>query len=296
MKVVVFMLKKEASKAKKAAITLYVVIALVVVAAGLIVYFLAPDLFRVGFSKQKAQQILTTQSENLRDTVAECIGETVKSCLFEIGRKGGYYYVADLWFADFAGPKYFVVYADENGRLVNKLPSLHMIFTKSLNDCMMARGWDDVDDCIDFGKFERFFSFEKGKEREGRKITVTAGDCNVYVSIDWPMTLSKFTLAGTTKKEINQKNVTLPICINEVWRVANDIVNMEIKGDEWVNAADTYILNHTQTLKIIDVQVQYYPTFKQPIFMLMTRPTRPGEEPFPFYFGIDKEKRMGVTA
>jgi hypothetical protein len=287
--------RKGRCKGKKAAITLYVIIALVIVAAGLLVYFLAPDIFKVGFSKQKGEQILTTQSENLRDTVTKCVSDTVKSCLFEIGRKGGYYYVSDLWFADYAGPKYFVVYADENGRLVNKLPSLNMILTKSLNDCMGARGWDDIDTCINYDKFERHFSIEKGKGKEAkRSIAVAAGDCNVYVGIDWPMSLSKFTLAGSVKKDINQKNATLPICLDEIWRVANDIVNMEIAGNEWVNAADKYILDHPQTLKLIDIQVQYYPTYKQPIFILVTRPTRPGEEAFPFYFGINKEKVMGV--
>ncbi len=281
---------KKRGYGKKAAITIYVVVALVVIASGILVYYFQPDLFRIGFSKQKAQEILIERAENLRDAVVKCIGDTVKLCLNEIGRKGGYYYVGDLWFSNFSGPKYMVVYTDEQGNLVNKLPTVDTILKKSLNDCMDDKGWDQVDKCINFGAYRRFFSVEQG----AKNITVTAGDCNVYVSIDWPMKLSKLTLAGTVEQSINQKNATLPICLEEIWRVANDIVNMEIEGKEWVNNADIYIRNHPQTLKKIDIRVQYYPTYLQPIFMLQTIPFRLGEEPFPFHFGIDKEKRMGV--
>jgi len=280
------------SRGKRGAITLYVIIAIIIVIAGSLVYFFAPDLFRVGFSKQKAQQIMIEHSEDLKDSVVKCVGDTVNLCLNEIGRKGGYYFVSDLWFSDFAGPKYMVVYTDEQGKLVNKLPSVDNILSKSLNDCMNDKGWDMVDDCINFGAYQRFFSIEQST----KSINVRAGDCNVYVAIDWPMKLSKFTLAGTTQQDINQKNATLPICLDEIWRVANDIVNMEIEGKEWVNNADAYIRDHPYTMKRIDMQVQYYPTYLQPIFMLQTRPYRQDEEPFPFYFGIDKEKRIGVAA
>lgn len=283
-------MQKNRKRKKRGAITLYVIIAIVILAAALIVYFLRPDIYRIGFSKQKAAQLLTTQSENLRDTVSNCITATVKSCLEEIGRKGGYYFVGDLWFTDFAGPKYIIVYTDENGRFVNKLPSLHIMLTKSLNDCMDARGWSEVDTCIDFGKFKKYFSIEQ----EERKLSVSAWNCEVNVGIDWPMKLTKFTLAGSVQQDINQKNATLPICLDEIWRIANDIVNMEIEGKEWVNYADKYIIDHPQSLKYIDIRVQYYPTYKQPIFMLQTVPFRKDETPFPFFFVIDKEKRMGV--
>ncbi|MEM2822407.1 MAG: hypothetical protein QXE64_02345 [Candidatus Pacearchaeota archaeon] len=284
--------KRGRGSGKKAAITLYVIIALIVVAAGLLTYFFMPDIFRVGFSKQKAQQILTEQSEALRDAVLKCVSSTVKLCLNEIGMKGGYYYVGDLWYSNYAGPKYIVVYTDEVGKFVNKLPSVNAILSKSLVDCLDDKGYDQINDCINFDGYRRFFSVDRAPTP---KLSVSAGDCNVYIAIDWPMTLSKFTLAGTTKKEINQKNATLPICLREIWELANDIINMEIQGKEWVNNADAYIIAHPFTMKRIDMRMQYYPTFKQPLFMLKTIPFRPDEEPFPFYFGIDKERRMGIT-
>lgn len=274
---------------KRGAITLYVIIAIIIVVAGLLLWLLAPDLLRIGFSKQKGQQILASQSENLRDNIVRCVEDAVKSCLNEIGMKGGYYYVGDLWYSDFAGPKYIVVYTDEVGKFVNKLPSVNAILSKSLVDCMDDKGYDQINDCVNFDGYRRFFSVDRAPTPT---LSVSAGDCNVYIAIDWPMTLSKFTLAGTIKKEINQKNATLPICLREIWELANDIINMEIQGKEWVNSADAYIIAHPFTMKRIDIQVQYYPTFKQPLFLLKTIPFRPDEEPFPFYFGIDKEVRI----
>jgi len=273
-------------KARKGQIALWVIVALIIIAAGVAAYLLFPDFFRVGFSKQKAQEIMFEQSENLRDSVAYCISEAVKYCLNEIGKRGGYYYVSDLWYVDFAGPKYVVVYRDEQGNYINKLPSLDRILGESLNNCMNEEGWARVDDCVNLDSFKKFFNVEELKDRI---ITVTAGRCNVYINISWPMKLSKTTLAGKVEQKIEQKDVTLPLCLKEVWEVANDIVNMEVNDKDWANNADEYIRQHSETLKRIDIQVQHYPTYKQVIFMLKSIPYRIKEEPYPFYFVIVRE-------
>lgn len=274
---------------QKAQVALWVIVALIVIIAGVLVYLLFPDIFLIGFSREKAQKIIFEQSENLRDTISYCVSETVKYCLKEIGTRGGYYYVDDLDYVDFAGKKYIVVFYDSNsGKCINKFPSLDRIIGKSLNECMEAEGWKRVDDCVKLDSFKKFFDIKILKERSLK--VDTEEECNLVVNIDWPMKLSKVTLAGKVEQQIQQKEGIIIMCVKRVWEVANDIVNIEVNAncsfvEGWVKYADNYIANN-RDLVYIDLRSQNYPNYTRTIFMLKSKPHLPKEEEFPLYFVI----------
>ncbi|MEM2707916.1 MAG: hypothetical protein QXQ30_02495 [Candidatus Pacearchaeota archaeon] len=267
---------------QKAQIAIWVIVALIIVVAGIVAYLLFPDIFRIGFSREKAQKIIFEQSENLRNTINYCASETVKYCLEEIGKRGGYYNVDDLSFVDFAGKKYIIVYK-VNENFVNHLPSLDRIFNKSLQECMDAEGWKKFRDCVKLDNYKKFFDIN---ELSSPKIVAMPLAYDVFINISWPLLLSKTTLAGKVEQKIEQKEAILPLNVQAVWEVANDIVNMEVNGNQWFNYADKYVQSHPDLLKYVSIRVQNYPTYQQRIFMLQSIPFRPKEEVFPFYFVV----------
>ena len=274
---------------KRGQLAIWIIVALVIVVLGISAYLLFPDFFKIGFNKQKAKQILFEQSENLRDTIAYCSEEVVKYCLEIIGKRGGYYYVDDLKQFDFAGNKSTIVYCYD-GTFINKLPSLSIIFNKSLQDCMNKEGWEKFDNCVKLKNFEKFFSIKELNKRNLHVYALT--DCEVYINLSWPMLLSKMTLVGKVEQKIDQKEVVFPMCVKKIWDISNDIINLEIEKG-WYNNADKYIQENSYKLKNVDLRTQVPAgNYMVTIFMLTSVPFRPKEKEFPFYFAISRKDEI----
>ena len=272
---------------KRGQVTAWIIVAIVIVAAAVVAYALRPDLFRVGFSKQKASQILETQSANLQDSIAKCVGDAAKYCFTELGKHAGYYHYGFLPSIDYAGTKVVVMYKDVSANRINKLPSLQQILGQEFNDCMTTEGWDKVDKCVNFDAYKRYFSIT---ELAPRQVTATADNENdiIRINVSWPMKLSKRTLIGSVAKTINQREVSLLIPLGKIWKVANDIVNYEMQQQDFIDVIEQYIGSHEFTMKNIRISSQNYPTYKQTIYLINTVPYRIGEEVYNFNFAVDR--------
>ncbi len=272
----------------KAQIAVWVIVAAVIVVAGLITYAVKPDLFRVGFSKQKASQILETQASNLQDAIAYCVEQAAKYCFDKLGKHAGYYnydFLSTIHYAD--SDKVVVMYKDAKANRINKLPSLEQILNREFQACMDAEGWEMIDTCVDFRKYQRYFSIA---ELKPRSITASSDYANdaIIINVDWPLQLTKFTFAGRVSKQINQKQVVLLLPLEKVWRVANDIVNFEVQQKNFIEHIESYLQNNQVALRQITFKIQNYPTYMQTIYMIETIPYRYGEEKFSFHFAVDR--------
>ena len=272
---------------KRGQLTPWIIVAVVIIVAAVVAYAIRPDLFRVGFSKQKASQILETQSANLQDSVAKCVEDAAKYCFVEMGKHAGYYHYDFLPSIDYTGTKVVVMYKDVSANRINKLPSLQQILGQEFNDCMTNEGWDKVDKCVNFNAYRRYFSIT---ELAPRQVTATSDEENDLIRIDvsWPMKLSKRTITGSVVKTINQKEVLLLIPLGKVWKVANDIVNYEVNQQNFIDVVDSYIRSHDLLMKQIDMKIQNYPTYMQTIYMITSIPYRQGEDPYGFYLAVDR--------
>ncbi len=274
-------------QSKRGQITIFIIIAIVIVAAVLIVLVLRPKIVDYFMSEQRASQVLASQVEPLRDSIASCTKQVSLEFFNTIGTQAGYYYVGEMPAFIFAGNAYVIVmYKDTNKVRVNKLPSLSSI-EKQYSDFLETEGYAKIDKCLNnFAAFKKSIDVEPG----ARTITAEIRDEAVTLKIDWPITIKKQTITKTITQTVVQKDVDLLSPFGRVWKVANDIVNCETQVDckfEGIKI-DEYIWDNPDTMRYLS----FYPrslSENEITWLLETVTYRTGEKVFRFYFGIKRE-------
>ncbi len=270
-------------RGKKGQVTLFIIIAIAVVAVVALTIVFWPRITGIFMSQQEAEAFLATQSESVRDAVYDCTESVSKEIFETIGLQAGYYNWDHLYAIEYAGPKIVVMYKDENAVRMNKLPSIEMI-AQEYQRALQDYGYDQIDSCLNnFAGFKRKMNVEPGQ----KTITAQISDDDILIDIDWPITISKSGIRGDASQTLNQRDVLLLIPLGKVWRVANDIVNSEVEQEDFVNQIEEYIQSHDFLLKYISIGM-HYPTSEQSIYLLKTIPHRLGEEEFLFYFAVDR--------
>ena len=271
-------------RGKKAQVTLFIIIAIIVVAVAAITVFFWPRISALFMSQQQAQALLASEAEPLRDNVYDCV-ELVSKEIFEtMGLQAGYYDVSHLFAVDFAGPKYIIMYKDENKVRVNKLPSLERMKQEYL-DVLEAEGYERIDSCLGgFASFKRKMNVEPGE----RTITAEINNEIVLIRVDWPITISKSTFSGEATQTIEQKDVNLVIPLGTVWVFANDIVNYETQQINFEDVEDEYNAQYPQIREHLKLDTAHEPTVDHVIYLITTIPYRIGEEEYKFYFVVDR--------
>ena len=274
-------------RGKKGQVTLFIIIAIVIIAVAAIGVIFWPRISGVFMGQQQADSFLASQSEPLRDAVYDCV-ESVSEEIFEtIGLQAGYYTWYHLYAIDQAGTKVVVMFKDDNSVRVNKLPSLNMI-AQEYEDALEADGYDKIDQCLnDFSSFKR----KMGVEPQERKITAEIRDDEILIDINWPIKISKATIRGDAIQVIEQKDVLLLIPLGKIWQVANDIVNSEVQQEPFADLVfQEYVTsNYNTLLKYITIDGPIHgPEYDVITFLLTTQPYREGEEEFKFYFACDR--------
>ncbi|MGB9707819.1 MAG: hypothetical protein ACPLXC_00620 [Candidatus Pacearchaeota archaeon] len=274
---------KRGNQNKKGQVTLFIIIAIVIVAIAALVIVLWPRISGLFMTKQSAQQLLATQGSQIQKAVTECIAPVATDIFYTMGWQAGYY-TTELYAVDFGGPKYVVLYKDDNKVRVNKLPSLELMkseFTRALE----AEGNARIDSCLNnFASFKRVVDIETGE----RKINATITEDSIFINVDWPIKLSKTTAQGTVEQTINQKQVEVLIPLGRVWTFANDIVNYEAKQDNFEDMEDSYNWKYPERREHLLLYTARAPTYKQVIYMITTEPYREGEMEYNFYFAVDR--------
>lgn len=268
---------------KRGQITVFVVIAILIIAVVALLGFLYTQGIILPLSEEENQVILGSQIEPLRSFAAECIERTSADALNFLGEHAGYsdFEAEGLSSIDFAGEKVIVVVKTEEG-FVNRLPSKGE-FEKQFTGYMSNGGGDQLDAC--FGNFASFKSqgFSVSPKKGEISVEITGESVNVQVVEE--------VMIRKGRARINVKLGSVKILSNaeRVLRVANDIVNLEVNGIEFEgDEHDRYISEHPFSLKNIDIESRNYPTANQKVFLLKSIPTDPQEQEFRFYFAIDR--------
>ena len=264
---------------KRGQVTIFIIIAIVIVALGILTWLLWPQISSAFMSESQAMAFLAGQAGAMKDNVQYCVRVVSEDILTQMGTHAGYYDYADLYSLDYAGPKVVVMYKNSASERVNKLPSLQAMsgeFNKALED----GGYAKIDKCLDdFKSYKKKMTVEPGT----RKISAEINDENVLIKVEWPITLKK--ARATTI--LNPGNVVLDIPLGKIWGVANDIVESEVhqtsfEGIVW----DEYIYDNPITLKEISISKGALNSKQRAI--MLGRITNEGESPFVFNFGIDE--------
>lgn len=272
-------------RGKKGQITLFIIIAIVVVAVAALAVVLWPRISGLFMTQAQAQSYLVAQSTQLREAIAECIKLSSENAFYRMGLRAGYYDITGLSTLYFTGNEYIIVmFKDASSQRINKLPSLTQI-ENEYQLFLAAEGNEAIDKCINLNSFKRNMNIEVGE----RKINAMIYPDSVVLNVDWPMKLSKNTLRGTAEFEINQKQVFLLIPLGYLWQTANTIVDCESQVDckyeglKWDQ--DTW--NNPLRLQYITKDARSL-NENQIVFILESVPYRPDELPYKFNFAIDR--------
>ena len=268
-------------RGQRGQLTIIIIIAVIIIALGLITFFLWPQISALFMNEQQTQRFLASQAEPLRQSVADCVKEASLEAFQKMGLQAGYYEPIGLSSIYYFENSFTVVlFKDSAKNRINKLPTLAQISQQYLN-YLEKEGNAKIDSCLDnLNSFKRVMIIEAGE----RKISPIFYEDSILILVDWPMKLSK----GKVEQNINQKDAELLIPFRKLHKVASDIVDCDIQtdckftGQNW----DAYTWDNPYTLRYIDKQA-YNLDANRRIFLLESKPYRPGEEPFKFYFAED---------
>lgn len=267
-------------KNKSGQVTLFIIIAVVVVALGVVTFMLWPQFQSFFMTEAQAQSFIATQGASLKSAVKECVGAVSEDIIRRQGLNAGYYSYSHLYALDFAGPKVVVMYKDGNRYRVNELPSLDAIKSE-FGKALELEGYTRIDTCLNnFEDFKRLMDVEPGK----RKITPEIYDEEIRIRVDWPIEVSKASASAT----LQQDDIQLLIPLGRVWTVANDIVTYEVQQEEFVWNIENYIREHDSIMLYTDINLHNYPTSDQTVFIIKTRPYRPREIEYQFNLASDR--------
>lgn len=271
---------------KRGQLTIIIIIAVIIVALGLITYFLWPRISSLFMSQDQASRILSSQIEPIRQSVSDCIEENSLPIFYRIGLQAGYYDTTGLSTFYSTGKDFIVVmYKDSNKQRINKLPALNQI-ENQYQIFLEKEGNAAIDKCLNnFASFKRTINIEPGT----RKITPLIYNDVVVLYIDWPLKISKQASGDEVSQNINQKPVMLLIPLGQLWQTANKIVDCETQIDCKYEGLvwDQDNWNNPFRLQYITKESRYL-NKNQIVFLLESIPYRPNELPYQFNFAIDR--------
>jgi hypothetical protein len=267
---------------KRGQLTIIIIIAVIIIALGLIAFFLWPQISALFMNEEQSQKFLASQAEPLRQSVADCVKEISWTAFQKIGLQAGYYDTTGLKTLNHLDTDFIVVmYKDAARNRINKLPSLTQI-GQQYSLFLEKEGDTKIDSCLNnLASFKRIMKIEEGE----RKITPIFYDESILLLIDWPMKISK----GDIEQNINQKNPELLIPLGKMWKNADVIVSCETRidctyeGSTW----DQDVWNNPIRIRYINREARSI-NKDQIVFLFESTPQRPGELPFKFNFGIDR--------
>ena len=269
-------------RGQKGQLTIIIIIAIVIIALGLITFFLWPQISALFMNQEQTQKLLASQAEPLRQSVADCVKEVSTNAFNKMGLQAGYYDTTGLQTLSYLDTSFIVVvYKDAAANRINKLPSLPEV-SQQYSLFLETEGNKEIDDCLgNLASFKRIMTIEPGT----RKITPVFYDDSIMLSVDWPMKLSK----GDVNQEINQKDVELLIPFGKMWENANAVVDCETQigcsyeGIKW----DEDVWNNPLRIRYLTREARSL-NKDQEVFLFQSVPQQPGEVPYKFYFGIDR--------
>jgi hypothetical protein len=218
------------SRGKKGQVTLFVILAILIVVLGILLYLFIPDII----SSEKS-----TSDEDPELYLENCIEEEFHKNLRTISENGGV--MEPEFYINYSGEKYeYLCYTNEYyKRCVLQKPALRDLFREELEDSLSEK----VEEC--------FSSMLEDFETKGYSVSTEDGDFyiqilpeRVYLTIERPTSLEK------EQKSFNYDEFYIPIesKIYQLLSIANNIIKWEEK-EGGVEVTEYMYLYHDLSLR-----------------------------------------------
>jgi len=223
---------KRGSYNKKGQITLFVIIAILVVVGIVAVVLLVPSITKPAMTAEEAQVFLAGQTGAIKTYVQDCMEGSIRIGMNTLGRQGGRIILTEEHFSmpievmeDPPIINYALFYDNELGYL-NELPSFAEMESELKRFLTSDAGFVY---CInDFKSFKQQFDVDAGSViilDEDIQITKDG----VKADFSYPLTLSR---AGV-KTSVDDYSVSIPINLLEIRDIAARIVNTIAEGKSY---------------------------------------------------------------
>lgn len=190
---------------KKAQITIFIIIALVILVSGLIYMGLS----RKGIKNQKD---IIIENKDVYNFVKTCSENSLKKIVYLIGIRGGYMFEPENS-NDFGLPYYYI-----NGKntIITKQDlkkKIEFYFNYELNSCL-----------------NNFKDFPNKKISSGEiNSEIEIKDEKLVLNLEYPLSISQ---GNKTSLIENFDDIEVPIRLGKIYNLSNEIINNDIKGDE----------------------------------------------------------------
>ncbi|PIU75588.1 hypothetical protein COS75_03510 [Candidatus Pacearchaeota archaeon CG06_land_8_20_14_3_00_35_12] len=212
---------------KRGQITLYIIIAIVIVAAVLFFVFLMPKIQEAGMTEAQAKAFLESRAPQLKNYVQDCMKTTARKSINTLGRQGGYIIprparigLPYAVMSDAPIMNYALFYDKNAGENVNLLPSINEMQTELSN--FMTVNLDFYNCVGNFGSFKNQMEITPGI------LTIqnsTFGN-NIIITFSYPLTIKK----GKASMIVDNYAVSIPIDLVKIRDVAAQVVNGYMTG------------------------------------------------------------------
>lgn len=232
---------------KKAQVTIFVLIAIVLVAGVLFYLLVMPKITRPALSAEEAQKLLASQIEPIKKYTQDCMKTVSGRILNTIGRQGGYIIPRPDRFTIPTGIipdpmviNYALFYDKGLGSYINLLPSVEEICQSELKSFV---GKDPTfTTCINsYDEWKKEFDIEVGNLNISE---VRCGDI-IYIAFKQPVKISR---SGSTTT-VDNYVVTFPINIPRIRDLASRIINKIVLGQSFAEAMVEEAQNQWKDMK-----------------------------------------------
>ena len=252
-KYLILLMKKRTEvfeKSRKSQITIFVIIAVLIVVAIGIVFFVQSSLNKT----HDTNPVIQTGSENIAGFVTNCLKLTAEEGLVVIGRQGGYYNFNSEPNVAYSGND------GEQGNLLTELGNINVPYyydgvlnipgKQDIADQLSLYIQENLNNCIkDFSIYT-----QKGYSVTNETLTATTSilDDEVKISLDYPVTIKK---ASNTQTKTTY-NIEVPVRLGLAYNVSRDFVNMQSSRNTASFCMECVLVIpksfHTQRLKYND--------------------------------------------
>lgn len=254
---------------KRGQVTLFVIIAILLVGAVVLFLFLRPSIIQAPVSAEEAQKIVAAQSAPVRDLVIKCVEGPLRDAVIKVGFQGGYCNPVPVKYSQLGN--YSVPYLVEKSgnQFRNNLLLLEGDGATISNEIVKCTDMEAVMKCIN--NFESFKPLIDVKSSGDLTFKISfIPPVTIRADIIYPLTLSK----GSAKTTIKDMQLDIKSGLFNAYTAATDITNSEIKSHDF--KIDEYVRNNR--FITMDRQETYYYLTTVPIDT---------EEPYKFHFAVD---------
>ncbi|MEM2956034.1 MAG: hypothetical protein QW041_00440 [Candidatus Pacearchaeota archaeon] len=258
---------------KRGQITLFVIIAILLVGAVAIFLLFQQGIIKPSVSPEEAEKIVASEVQPVKDLMIRCVKESYFDALKKIGMQGGYCSPVPVKHNQIGN--YSVPYLVEKSgeRYINNILLLE-------GDGITIE--KEIEKCTDMQKIMKcinnFKSFKDVDVKASRDIRINTKFFNgkIILTINYPLTISR----GSAKTTIEEMKLEIKSGLQNVYNAVIEITNSEIKNHD-------FNINEFAR-KNLFVSIERQGALEGIYYYLKTKPQQEDEESYEFNFIVER--------